>query len=103
MLAILPVIAFAITALAAPAPDSPVLGVTIGSPEPPAATPTGAVPNPAQVTINSITYGGSGCPQGSVGSFISADRLTSVNYLQSFFNRSRASELIFLQLHTYLR
>ncbi len=35
-------------------------------------------PNPAQVYINGITYGGSGCPQGSMSSFISDDRQTSV-------------------------
>jgi len=33
-------------------------------------------PNPADVYIESLTYGGSGCPQGSVGQSISADRLT---------------------------
>jgi hypothetical protein len=35
-------------------------------------------PNTSEVYINSIVYGGSGCPQGSLGSFISADRQTSV-------------------------
>jgi hypothetical protein len=35
-------------------------------------------PDPSEVYINSIVYGGSGCPQGSLGSFISADRQTSV-------------------------
>ncbi|KAH6664924.1 hypothetical protein B0J14DRAFT_630365 [Halenospora varia] len=33
-------------------------------------------PDPSQVSIKGITYGGSGCPQGSLGSFISADRQT---------------------------
>jgi len=31
---------------------------------------------PNKVTIRGISYGGSGCPQGSVGSFISTDRTT---------------------------
>jgi hypothetical protein len=35
-------------------------------------------PDASEVYINSIVYGGSGCPQGSLGSFISADRQTSV-------------------------
>lgn len=39
------------------------------SPLPPT-TPSG------QVTISSITYGGTGCPQGSVGSYISTDKQT---------------------------
>jgi hypothetical protein len=33
-------------------------------------------PDPSQVYINNIVYGGSGCPQGSVGSYISGDRQT---------------------------
>jgi len=33
-------------------------------------------PDPSQVYINNIVYGGSGCPQGSVGSYISPDRQT---------------------------
>jgi hypothetical protein len=41
-----------------------------------AATATAVLPNPTQVFINSISYGGTGCPQGTVGSFISADRQT---------------------------
>jgi hypothetical protein len=35
-----------------------------------------AAPDPSQVTLNNIVYGGSGCPQGSVGSYISGDRQT---------------------------
>ncbi|RDL33797.1 Uncharacterized protein BP5553_08165 [Venustampulla echinocandica] len=83
MLAILPVFALVATALAAPAPENPILGITVGSPAAPAATPSGA-PNPSQVTINSITYGGTGCPQGSVGSYISPDRLTFTLIFDSF-------------------
>ncbi len=75
MLAIFSVLALATVALAAPRPDGPVLGVTLGGA---AATTTAIGPNPTQVTINSISYGGTGCPQGSVGSFISADRSTFV-------------------------
>jgi hypothetical protein len=36
------------------------------------------VPDPSQVYIQSITYGGTGCPQGTVGSFISSDSQTYV-------------------------
>ena len=53
---------------AAPAPGVTNLAVT--------ATTAAVLPNPTQVYINAITYGGTGCPQGSVGSFISADRQT---------------------------
>jgi len=35
-----------------------------------------AVPDPTEVTINEISYGGTGCPQGSLSSFIAADRQT---------------------------
>lgn len=42
-------------------------------------TSSSVVPNPSQVYINSISYGGTGCPQGSVGSFISDDRQTWVS------------------------
>ncbi|KAK0127288.1 hypothetical protein ONS96_006838 [Cadophora gregata f. sp. sojae] len=54
--------------LAATAVASPVLlgNVDTGS----------AAPPPNQVTIKNLVYGGSGCPQGSVGSFISPDRQT---------------------------
>jgi hypothetical protein len=84
MLAILPVLAFAAAVLAAPgnpgAGADPALGITLGTPPlaPPAATTGLVAPNPTQVSIESIAYGGSGCPQGSVGSFISADRTTCV-------------------------
>jgi hypothetical protein len=33
-------------------------------------------PDPSQVSITGITYGGTGCPQGSLGTYISADRQT---------------------------
>jgi len=81
MLAIFTVVAaFAAAALALPA--DPVLGVTIAAP---AATTSAAVgPDPSEVYINSITYGGTGCPQGSVGSFISADRQTFTLIFDSF-------------------
>jgi hypothetical protein len=47
------------------------LAVPTVSPLPlPPTTPSG------QVSITSITYGGTGCPQGSVGSYISADKQT---------------------------
>lgn len=68
--------AFAAAVLAAPAPAAAEpLAVTIVAPAP-AATTTAVGPNPNEVYINGITYGGTGCPQGSVGSFISADRQT---------------------------
>ena len=44
----------------------------------PAINTRGVAPDPNQVTIKNIVYGGSGCPQGSVGSYISADRQTWV-------------------------
>jgi hypothetical protein len=44
----------------------------------PAAAASSVLPNPSQVSINSIIYGGTGCPQSSLGSFISADRQTFV-------------------------
>jgi len=43
-----------------------------------------AVPPPGTVTISSISYGGSGCPQGSVGNFISADRTTYTLIFDSY-------------------
>jgi hypothetical protein len=70
MLAILSVAAFAVAALATPIPDGPVLGVTLGSDSSNASSVT---PDPTQVYIKSISYGGSGCPQNSVGEFISDD------------------------------
>ncbi|CZS93212.1 uncharacterized protein RAG0_03596 [Rhynchosporium agropyri] len=39
-------------------------------------TNTGSVAPPTSVTIKNIVYGGTGCPQGTVGSFISPDRTT---------------------------
>lgn len=73
MLAIISLLTLATAAFAAPVADGPILGVTLGGA---AATTTAIGPNPTQVTINSISYGGTGCPQGTVGSFISADRST---------------------------
>jgi len=53
LLALLPLVA------AAPTPDTPT---------------SGGAPAPGQVQIRGVTYGGTGCPQGSVGSQISDDR-----------------------------
>ncbi|KAH6665553.1 hypothetical protein B0J14DRAFT_457786, partial [Halenospora varia] len=41
-------------------------------------------PDANQVTINSITTSGTGCPQGSVGKFLSADRQTFTLIFDSF-------------------
>jgi hypothetical protein len=43
-------------------------------------------PNPTEVYIASFSYGGSGCPQGSVGGYLSTDRETSVELSTSLFN-----------------
>lgn len=74
MFAALSILAFAMAAVASPV--DPVLGLTVAASA--SATSTAVGPNPTQVYINSIAYGGTGCPQGSVGSFISADRTTWV-------------------------
>jgi len=42
----------------------------------PASNAAQVTPDPTQVYINGIVYGGTGCPQGSLGSFISDDRQT---------------------------
>jgi len=42
------------------------------------------LPNPSDVYLNSFTYGGTGCPQGTVGSFISADRTTFTLIFDNF-------------------
>ncbi|XMA16599.1 hypothetical protein WAI453_009390 [Rhynchosporium graminicola] len=78
MLAIVSILALVTAALAGPTPvaNGPLLGVVIGSPAAAATSEAAVKPDPAKVTINSITYGGTGCPQGSVGSFISGDRST---------------------------
>ena len=47
----------------------------------PAGNAVAVGPDPSQVSIRDIVYGGSGCPQGSLGSFISADRQTFVSQL----------------------
>lgn len=78
MLAIFTIVAaFAAVGFANPIAADPALAVTIAAP---AATTTAAGPNPTEVYINSISYGGTGCPQGTVGSFISADRQTFVPF-----------------------
>ncbi|TAQ89978.1 hypothetical protein B7494_g1726 [Chlorociboria aeruginascens] len=76
MRTMLVVLAFAIAALASP--TDPGLGVTS------TVTATAAGPNPTEVYINSIAYGGTGCPQGSVGSFISTDLSTFTLIFDSF-------------------
>jgi len=55
--------------------------LTAAAPAPAAAT---VYPDPTQVSINSISYGGTGCPQGSIGSFISADRETFTLIFDSY-------------------
>jgi len=45
---------------------------------------TGTGPPPNQVTIGKITYGGTGCPQGTVGSFVAADRQTFTLIFDNF-------------------
>ena len=66
----------------APLAFAALIGSTLASPVAAvvslAPTATAITPNPSQVYINSISYGGTGCPQGSVGSFLSADRQTCV-------------------------
>jgi len=82
MLAIFTVVAaFAAVAIATPVAGDPILGVTIAAP---AATTSAAGPDPTEVYINSISYGGTGCPQGTVGSFISADRQTFTLIFDSY-------------------
>ncbi|CAG8960824.1 hypothetical protein HYFRA_00002361 [Hymenoscyphus fraxineus] len=84
MLLSLPLAALVATAFAVPSPvdrSGPVLEAPFPNAPisaPPAATSPAVGPDPSKVTINSIAYGGTGCPQGSVGSFISADRLTFI-------------------------
>jgi hypothetical protein len=74
MLASLSLLALAaVGALASPIADGPALGVTVGSP---GLDATADDPDPTKVFIKDITYGGSGCPQNSVGKFISSDRHT---------------------------
>lgn len=79
MYTILSLVTLAVAALAAPAAQTtdpgnpPTLGVGLGVP-----TTNGTGPDPTKVTIQSISYGGTGCPQGTVGSFISTDGTTFV-------------------------
>jgi hypothetical protein len=56
-----------------------------------------ATPNPSQVYLSGYAYGGTGCPQGSVGAFVSTDRTTSV------FSPLYESQLTAQQLHPDLR
>jgi len=50
----------------------------------PAALVERTSPDPKQVYIKSIVYGGTGCPQGSLGSYISADRQTFTLLFDSY-------------------
>jgi len=50
----------------------------------PASQTSPVTPDPSQVSIKGITYGGTGCPQGSIGSFISADRQTFTLIFDSY-------------------
>src|SRR5690606_5732798 len=47
-------------------------------------------PNPREVYVHSISYGGSGCPQGSVGSSFSNDRKSFTLIFDSFVAYSGA-------------
>jgi len=99
MLAIFTVVA-ALAATAFAAPADPVLGITI--PAAPAATTSAAAgPNPTQVYIKAISYGGTGCPQGSVGSFISTDRSTYVD-LSTAIPPKIGSNSLKIQFHPHL-
>ena len=77
MLALISIAAITLSAFAS---ANPVLGVSVTATTAASATSSAVGPNPTEVYINSIAYGGTGCPQGSVGSFISADRTTSVPF-----------------------
>jgi len=59
------------------------LAVAMPAAEPAPAAAT-VYPDPTEVSINSIAYGGTGCPQGSIGSFISADRQTFTLIFDSY-------------------
>jgi Domain of unknown function (DUF4360) len=50
----------------------------------PLQTQTETVTPPGQVTINGITYGGTGCPQGTVSQFISDDKQTFTLIFDSY-------------------
>jgi len=63
----------ALAPLVAAAPSTPLPGQEFGTP-PPAGT----------VQIKGVSYGGSGCPQGSVGSQISSDRTTMTLLFDSY-------------------
>jgi len=47
-------------------------------------TPSSSSPNPEDVYVKSVTYGGTGCPQGSVSSAFSNDRREFVLSFSSF-------------------
>jgi len=84
MYSIVSLLVLAVAALAAPAAQTdggnpPTLGVGLGVP-----VTNGTGPDPTKVTINSITYGGTGCPQGTVGSFVSADGTTFTIIFDTF-------------------
>jgi hypothetical protein len=50
----------------------------------PAAVASAQAPNPNEVYVDSISYGGSGCPQGSVGSSFANDRKSFTLIFDSF-------------------
>ena len=52
---------------------STLLTVVLGNPTPNRAPPA-ATPDPSQVWIESVTYGGTGCPQGSASIGLAIDR-----------------------------
>jgi len=80
MFALISAVAIALSAFASTAAANPVLGVSATA----TASTTAVGPNPTEVYINSIAYGGTGCPQGTVGSFISADRTTFTLIFDSY-------------------
>ncbi|KAF2239065.1 hypothetical protein EV356DRAFT_528366 [Viridothelium virens] len=51
---------------------------------PPVPENSGTAPNASQVQIESLTYGGTGCPQGTVASVISDDRTTMTLIFDSY-------------------
>lgn len=75
MLSVVSLLACAAVVAAIPAP----IGVPVAS-----GTSSSIGPNPSQVYINSISYGGTGCPQGSVGDYISDDRQTFTLIFDSY-------------------
>ncbi|KAF2840925.1 hypothetical protein M501DRAFT_1010109 [Patellaria atrata CBS 101060] len=67
----------AAAALAAPA-------LVAALPAPGVIIPGVAAPEPSSVKIRAVTYGGTGCPQGTVGSIISSDQSTMTLIFDSY-------------------